>query len=139
MPRNKIGGNKSKRGANKNDEVKSTTDFKKETYEIYGRVDKKLGSGRFMVMCTDRMKRNCRIVGRLYKRAWINTRTIVLVSLHTELGGNYNKGSIIVVYNDVDVRRLVQYGEISKKFSIGEEEEYTASHFEEDEFDFDAI
>ena len=137
MPINKRGGKKGKKAANKKVNVPKRLDPKSDESEIYGRVLKKLGSGRFIVMCTDNVERNCRVAGRLYKRGWIDAiGTIVLVQLHPELGAEYTdsredkKGTIIAVYTDSEKDRLVSMQEFTREFSIG------STHTNE-EMDFD--
>ena len=126
MPINKIGGKKGKKKASKNATTTHNTDYLKDKIsESYGRVEMKLGSGRFIVACSkDGVKRNCRVCGRLYKRKWINEiGTIVLVALHDQLGTDSAssredlKGEIIVVYDDKDIHNLIKRKEITKDFS----------------------
>ena len=146
MPRNRIGGKKGKRSANKPVEPKYRIDCKSDDDEIYGRVTKKLGSGRFNVVCTDKIERNCRVAGRLYRKTWINQiGTIVLVSIHSDLastsgvGREDRKGSIVAVYKETDVSNLIHLNEITREFSIGVEEVTEDMVVFGDDYDLDDI
>ena len=53
-------------------------------------------------------------MGELKKRVWINSGDIVLVSLREF---QTNKVDILLKYNDANVRKLVQYGELTRQFA----------------------
>ena len=85
MP-NKKGGKKYKK--NKKDTttikvlIKRTTDT-----ELYGRVTKICGNGRFTILCTDGIERLGIIRGKLRKRMWIVMNNIVFSRRPDEVGG----------------------------------------------------
>ncbi len=62
MVRNKIGGNKAKKFARKNVNAPNTNRkirFAEDEDEVYGIVNKVIGNGQMVVLCTDGIERLC--------------------------------------------------------------------------------
>lgn len=47
--------------------------------EVFGVVEKAMGSGHMKVRCKDGRTRTCRIPGRLQKRVWIREGDVVII------------------------------------------------------------
>lgn len=63
--------------------------------ELIGEIESLLGASRFYVLCSDRVKRTCRIPGRFRKRIKIRVGDIVLIepwSVEPE------KGDVVWIY-----------------------------------------
>jgi len=81
-----------------------------EDGQQYGRVTKRLGDGRFEVLCLgDGQMRLAHVRGKLWKRVWISIYDLVLVSLRAYQD---QKTDIVHKYNDDEARALAQAGEI---------------------------
>tara|TARA_B100001093_G_C26683149_1_gene951372 strand:- start:255 stop:911 length:657 start_codon:yes stop_codon:yes gene_type:complete len=115
MVKNTIGGNKSKKFANKNFNIQDrATRFAKEEGELYAYVEKLMGNNICQVMCIDGYQRSCVIRGKFLgkgKRDNILTKgKWILVGLRDWENGN--KGSekekcdLLEVYSDMDKQRL---------------------------------
>ena len=115
MVKNTIGGNKSKKFANKNFNIQDrATRFAKEEGEIYAYVEKLMGNNICQVMCIDGYQRSCVIRGKflgkgkrdniLSKGKWI------LVGLrdweNSNKGSEKEKCDLLEVYSDMDKQRL---------------------------------
>ena len=124
MPRNKIGGNKAKRG--KNQQQPKEMVFKTDD-QFYAKVTKLLGNCRLEVFCyPDEKTRTGLIRGKMRKRVWVNIDDIVLISTRDFQD---NKCDIIHKYNQNEIRKLNTLNEFETK----EIEENICS------FDFDEI
>lgn len=116
MTRNFKGGKKHKRGKNTS-EVKPVTIFKDQD-QVYARVIKILGNGRFTLHCFNKKyidedndiyditTNECLgiIRGKMRKRVWINTNDIVIASLREF---EHGKVDIIHKYN-LDEHHLIK-------------------------------
>ena len=115
MVKNTIGGNKSKKFANKNFNIQDrATRFAKEEGELYAYVEKLMGNNICQVMCIDGYQRCCVIRGKflgkgkrdniLSKGKWI------LVGLrdweNSNKGSEKEKCDLLEVYSDMDKQRL---------------------------------
>jgi len=65
--------------------VKNESDIQKKMpmpnkYDVLGIVDTNYGATRFLVICLDGKKRNCRVRGKMKKRNWVREGDVVLVS-----------------------------------------------------------
>ena len=110
MPKNKIGGNKAKKGKNI---IKAAQElYFREADEIYGVVINLLGSRRVNVFCSDGITRICLIKGAMRKKIWIHKGNYVLVSLRA-CSTNQNNGDIIHKYSDEDVVKLYSFEELN--------------------------
>ncbi len=47
--------------------------------EIIGIIEERLGGNRMMVACSDKIKRNCRVPGRLKRKLWLRPGDIIIV------------------------------------------------------------
>lgn len=115
MVKNSIGGNKSKKFANKNFNINDrATRFAKEEGELYAYIEKLMGNNMCHVMCIDGYQRTCVIRGKflgkgkrdsvLCKGKW------VLVGLrdweNNNKGTEKEKCDLLEVYSDIDKQRL---------------------------------
>ena len=115
MVKNSIGGNKSKKFANKNFNIQDrATRFAKEEGELYAYVEKLMGNNICQVTCIDGYQRSCVIRGKflgkgkrdniLSKGKW------VLVGLreweNSNKGSEKEKCDLLEVYSDMDKQRL---------------------------------
>lgn len=115
MVKNSIGGNKSKKFANKNFNIQDrATRFAKEEGELYAYVEKLMGNNMCQVTCIDGYQRSCVIRGKflgkgkrdniLSKGKW------VLVGLreweNSNKGSEKEKCDLLEVYSDMDKQRL---------------------------------
>ena len=116
MVKNSIGGNKSKKFANKNFNIQDrATRFAKEDGELYAYVEKLMGNNICQVTCIDGYQRSCVIRGKflgkgkrdniLSKGKW------VLVGLrdweNSNKGSEKEKCDLLEVYSDMDKQRLL--------------------------------
>lgn len=108
MPKNKLGGNKAKRGKNYTPE---RTFILKEPDQEYATVIKTLGDGRFQLECKDGINRLGLVRGKMRKRVWVNEGDIVLVGLRDY---EDNKADIIHKYTQDEAKKLVNIKEIEK-------------------------
>ena len=129
MP-NKKGGKKFKKNKKQVFENKMIYKDSKEN-EIYGKVTRKLGNGRFTINCFDGKERLGVVAGSLRKKLWINNDDIVIVSLW-EFTTNCDKCSIVHKYDIDESRQLQKEGEFSDSIKLDEENE-----FNDDNFQFD--
>lgn len=54
---------------------------KKEEFEIFGVVTALMGANQLIVMCQDKVERQCRIPGKLKKRVWVREGDLVIVMI----------------------------------------------------------
>ena len=101
MPKNKIGGNKHKKGKNS---IQSTHLRLKEENEEYAKVISALGNCRFKIQCSDGIERIGTVRGNMRKKKYVNQDNIVLIERWDELQSN--KCSIIHVYKEEHVKKL---------------------------------
>jgi len=88
MPKNRFGGNKSKKLKN----LKETIDISKmptdmstpdEPKKMYAQVKKLFGSNRLEILCSDYEMRSAVIPGSMRKRNWISIDDIILVQFRS--------------------------------------------------------
>lgn len=89
-----------------------------EEDQIYGRIIKKLGDGRFdCELFNSNLNKNIigKICGSMRKRVWINNGNIVLLSIR-----NFDSSccDIIHKYNDEEAQNLKNYGEIPSNINL---------------------
>ena len=111
MPKNKIGGNKHKKGKNS---IQSTHLRLKEENEEYAKVISALGNCRFKIQCSDGIERIGTVRGNMRKKKYVNQDNIVLIERWDELQSN--KCSIIDVYKEEHVKKLKKMKEIPSIF-----------------------
>ncbi len=76
--------------------------------EVFGVVEKSMGSGHMKVRCKDGNKRTCRIPGRLHKRVWIREGDVVIVEPWQVQSDE--KGDIVYRYTQTQVGWLKKEG-----------------------------
>ena len=81
--------------------------------EEYGKVSKKLGDKRVMVVLVDGREVLSHIPGRFRKRIWVDIDSVVLVS---QREFEADKMDIIHMYESDEVKKLVKMGEIPDSF-----------------------
>ena len=127
MPRNKTGGNKSKKG--KNEEKRKFIIISKEDqkFQRYAIVERALGNNRFEL----KFLNGDTILGikrkAIKRNQWINAGATVIVSLRDY---QKDKCDIIHLYTDEESRKLRKKGIIVKEEIVKEEE--SAFEFETD-------
>ncbi|KAK4476605.1 hypothetical protein RD792_015764 [Penstemon davidsonii] len=120
MAKNKgKGGKNRKRGKNEADGDEKRELVYKDDGQEYAQVTQMLGEGRCHAMCIDGITRQCHIPGKLYKKVWIATGDIILVSLREYQDG---KSDIIMKYMPVEARLLKAYGELPENIRLNHEE-----------------
>lgn len=137
MPIN-LGGRRFAANRKKSVNEKSENDFPwAEEDQMYGRVEKMLGSSRLTVFCSDKSQRLGTIRGSMRKRTWINVGDIVLVSLRRfdeadEEGGAREdpvgqstlcKVDVIHKYSEGNARYLRRMGELKELEAVGDTED----------------
>ena len=110
MPKNKIGGSKHKKAKNY---IQNTSIRYKENDEQYGKVVRILGNCRFNVLCSDGLERLSIMRGKFKKRKYINLHDIVLLEVWEFQD---SKASIIDVYTDDNVKKLMKTSDFPKTF-----------------------
>ena len=118
MPRNKFGGNKSKKKANKRSFTNSKRDLRRpEDDQRIAKVGKAYGSGCFqLTLIADSSEKKGKVCGSLYKRVWIREGDTVLVSVRScnSSEGNGEMVDIIHKYRDDEIRDLDAEGFMKK-------------------------
>lgn len=116
MTKSKAKGGKNRRKCKRSKFQTDTNDHVefKEINQDYAKVLERKGGNVVTLKLTD-MKEVLGIIrGRMKKRVWISSGDIVLVSLREFQS---NKVDILMKYKDEHVRKLVQYGEITRQFA----------------------
>ena len=114
MVKNTTGGNKAKRGANKDSIVNKRVRLSESSDEIYGVATKILGGGKFHVMCNDTIMRLCNIGGKFsgkHKHSnLIQNGTWVLVGLRSweTVVDKMPKCDLLECYSNFDKDKLLQ-------------------------------
>ena len=118
MPKNKIGGNKAKKGKNI---IKESELYFKEDLEVYGIITEVLGNSRMKVFCDDSEIRICNIKGSMKKRIWMHKYDYVLVSLRKYNHDDISETADIVhKYNKEEVNKLYIYKELPEHMKTHE-------------------
>lgn len=129
--------NKRRKKRSKNNNENNVKDVMKADIDgqLYGKVEKLLGSCHFEIMCVDGKARRCKIRGAIRKRCRIKLGDFVIVSLREF---DDNSGDILHKYSSDEVRILQKEGEIPSgdTFSIAAEEKEEELGYE---FDFEEI
>jgi translation initiation factor 1A len=82
----------------------------REDGQMYARVIQMVGNGRVQAVCDDGIKRLCKIRGSMRKRQWVRAGDIVLAALRSFQD---EKADLVYRYEDSEVNRLRQMGEIT--------------------------
>lgn len=144
MPVN-LGGKRYAANRKRNNADKADSEFPwAEDQQMYGRVERMLGSSRMRVTCSDKTERTATIRGSMRKRAWINVGDIVLISTREfEEDGSDSKVDVIYKYSQEHVRYLRRVGELKSLDAVGEDEDpnliVVFDDAEADEVDVEAI
>ncbi|KAG0440718.1 Eukaryotic translation initiation factor 1A [Dictyocoela muelleri] len=106
----------SKRNKNNNSNEKSARSlvYAEEGVSIYGQVIKPMGAGRFEVLCSDSIRRLCKLRGSLLRRIRISPDDIVLICFRI---GEPKKGDIVYKYFLSEVKILKDSREIPENFT----------------------
>jgi initiation factor 1A len=103
-----------------------------EDDEMYARCVGKLGCGRFTLQIRDGSEIVGKIVGALYKRAWVNKTDLVLVSTRILVGpSGANVYDIVHKFSPDEERVLARYGEL-RNWKIRNDFEHTEERDDED-------
>ena len=110
MPKNKGAGGKNFKKAKKSTGETDVRElvFKEEGQE-YGQITKMLGGSKVEVHCIDDVKRTCFIRNKIYKKVWLTTGDIVLISTRDY---EKNVGDVIHKYLGDEIKNLKTYGEL---------------------------
>jgi translation initiation factor 1A len=120
MPRgNQKGGKKHKRGKKGYDETRVLR--LKEEGQEYAQITACKGNCRFDVKCCDGKDRMGVLCGAMRKRKFVNMKDVVLVSIRDFQD---DKCDIIDTYDDNQVRKLKEQGQIPELFKLEEDNEY---------------
>lgn len=116
MPKNTKGGKnfkKGKRGGGT--ETKVEEPLATEEFHRYAQVEKKLGGSRLLVNCSDGIKRQGIIRGKMHKKVWMNPSDIILVEINSELNQSHKSQECYIVhkYTVNGALNLKQQGEIN--------------------------
>jgi len=143
MPKNRLGGNKSKRLRN---HIKDEIDISKlplaisnsnEPKKMYAQVKKLLGDSRMEILCSDSEKRIGVIPGSMKKRSWIYLDDIVLVQFR-ECETDKRICDILYKYDKSEVKHLKSIGVLTfitiETYTNDDEKDE-----KEEDFDFDNI
>ena len=106
MPKNVKGGNKHKKmknNSNSGEILDSDLVLKSGKEQDYGKIEKILGNGRFLLLCNDSVSRLGIIRGKMRKRSWVNLGSIVLYSIRPY---EISKVDIIHSYNNTALKIL---------------------------------
>lgn len=112
MP-NKKGGKKYKKGKKTTHVEKELIEKNDKMSEEYGIITKKLGNGRFTVICFDSVERMAIISGKLRKRVWMEIGNVVLLA---KWDFQDEKCSIIHKYEEMDINKLIKNGGLTQPF-----------------------
>ncbi len=121
MGKNTQGGKHHKRGKNSNSDKTRQITYANNEETVYGLVVSALGSGRFMIHCSDRVNRCGKIRGSMYKKKFINPEDLVLVSLRTcetKKDDVTEKCDIIMSYNSQEIDQLKANGLYYKNSNV---------------------
>tara|TARA_Y100001935_G_C17129568_1_gene419891 strand:- start:35 stop:514 length:480 start_codon:yes stop_codon:yes gene_type:complete len=132
MPKNKIGGNKHKKGKNHIDNGKLRL---KEKNEEYAKVISALGNCRFKIQCSDGIERIGTVRGNMRKKKYVNSDNIVLIEIWNDLQSD--KCSIIDVYKEEHVKKLKKMKELPSIFEESSSSDYLDDSF--NPFDVDDV
>jgi initiation factor 1A len=105
---------------------------------MYARCREKLGSGRFLLRLADGTEVVGKIIGSLYKRAWVNKTDLVLLSTRALPGPSGLVYDVVHKYTADEERMLSKYGEL-RDWKSSECDEDSCVRFEDDDLDIDFL
>ena len=118
MPKNKFGGNKSRKGANKRNLSNSKRELVRPSEDQrIAKVGKAYGTGCFqLTLFADSSEKKGKVCGSLYKRVWIREGDTVLCSVRScnSSEGNGEMVDIIHKYRDDEIKDLDSEGYMKK-------------------------
>ena len=123
MPKNKFGGNKSKKGKNIVEKKELILD---EEGELFAQVSKVLGNKRFEVRCSDGKTRVGILRGSMKRNQWVNRLDVVLVEAWDFQDG---KCSILHKYSYDDYYELMGLKRIPENFVLEEDQDKDLDDF----------
>ena len=82
--------------------------------EVIGIIEQRLGGNRMSVNCRDKVKRNCRVPGRLKRVLWLRPGDIVIVQ---PWEFDNDKGDILFKYTPTAIQWLKSKGYLEKDFT----------------------
>jgi translation initiation factor 1A len=106
---------KSDRSSSKQATTRRETFILRQDGQVYGKVTKTLGDGKFECECDDYVTRTCAIRGNMRNRVYVRVDDIVLVNLYVGMNQD-DKGIISFRYTDDQARELVHLGQITFSF-----------------------
>ena len=134
MPKNKFGGNKHKKCANKRDLGNSRRDLRRpEEDQRLAKVGKAYGSGCFqLTLYADSSEKKGKVCGTLYKRVWMKEGDTVLCSIRSCNSGEGHGEMVDIIhkYRDDEIRDLDSEGFLKKSKEDLEDNENTNIIFE---------
>ena len=119
MVKNKVGGNKAKRFARKNNTIHQDTNrkvrYSADDDEVYGLVNKMIGNGQVIVLCLDHVERLCfirnKFSGRNKQNNLVKIGSWVLIgkrSWETLKEGKLEKSDLLEIYDEREKHKLIQ-------------------------------
>jgi translation initiation factor 1A len=144
MPNNKGGKNYKKIAKKDLSNVKLDEPLATEEFHRYAQVEKKLGGSRILVNCSDNIKRQGIIRGKMYKKVWMNPGDILLVEINPELNQSHKSPECYIIhkYSEFAIQNLKTQGEIdfeTKKYDTKESDIIFADESEEEDQEQDEI
>lgn len=135
MPKNKIGGNKSKKQKNTVQNENSNYPLADNPDLLYGIVLKKLGGKNLNVKCSDGKERIGRISGSMWKRSFMQVGDFVLISKR-DFSTTDNKCDILYKYQQHHANTIISTYNIT---SLKSDKSNNSSElfFQENDFDED--
>lgn len=131
MVKNKVGGNKAKKFARKNNmaqDMNRKVRYSADEDEVYGIVHKMIGNGQVIVLCLDNVERLCLIrnkfSGRNKQNNLVKVGSWVLIgrrSWETVKEGKLEKSDLLEIYDDREKHKLIQ--ECGKNLTFLQNEE----------------
>ena len=118
MVKNKVGGNKAKKFARKNNisqDMNRKVRYSADEDEVYGIVHKMIGNGQVIVLCLDHVERLCLIrnkfSGRNKQNNLVKVGSWVLIgkrSWETVKEGKMEKSDLLEIYDEREKHKLIQ-------------------------------
>jgi len=123
MPKNVKGGNKHKKmknNSNNGEILDSDLVLKSGKEQDYGKIEKILGNGRFLLLCNDTVSRLGIIRGKMRKRSWVNLGSIVLYSIRPY---EISKVDIIHSYSNTALKILEKRMKLNFNISTNDDDD----------------
>lgn len=151
MVKNKIGGNKAKKFARKNNmdtsQMNKKVRYSSDEDEVYGVVNKMIGNGQVIVLCLDHKERLCfirnKFSGRNKQNNLVKVGSWVLIgkrSWETVKDGKMEKSDLLEIYDDREKYKLLEESGTNLSYLKNEEgklQNINGSQLMESDIDFD--